>query len=505
MPTGIDSFTNVPPAVVAKAGHSFVVRYLTDLDSSLGHKAKAWTTAQVAACRAAGLGVVAVWEGGEADRTTAWRGGYDRGRRDALRAATQATALGRPDGRPVYFAVDFDVRKAADFAVLAEYFRGIASVFDRQNIGVYGGRLTVEWAQRAGAAAWFWQTGAWSDDYQVPGNHLWQRIPQTRLGAYQIDIDDAHQADYGQWFNPPGGDMPDLWMPGATRLDIGDHSPTDGGPAKALAHITWDRNATAANPADLISYETLVQYFGRNPAGMKAAPHIIWDPFTGRFTQLVPANSRSKSVVDVAGGTRTNRAGKVVLQIEAVFFPYCRWSGRVYARLVDTPCKGWAELNAWVRSWGVPDVWPMGRPMSFAANRSESVWERQAGWYGHSQVPENDHQDPGSWPEFTMMEDDDMTPAQAQQLAELHDALVPYQGWGYQEHGEGPDAWALLQRAADPTTELGYKYAGDVEAAKKAGRPAPPDVYGMIGETRARVDALDAKLDAILATLKAGK
>ena len=48
--------------------------------------------------------------------------------------------------------------------------------------------------------------------------------------------------------------MPDLWMPGATRLDIGDHAPTDGGPAKAVPHITWDRNATAAKPLPLVPY-----------------------------------------------------------------------------------------------------------------------------------------------------------------------------------------------------------------------------------------------------------
>jgi hypothetical protein len=192
--------------------------------------------------------------------------------------------------------------------------------------------------------------------------------------------------------------MPELWMPGATRLDVGDHAPTDGGPAKAIAHITWDRNATAARPQDLVPYTNLRSYFAGGGAGV--APHILWDPFEGHFTQFVPANSRSKSLVDKAGGTRTNRAGSVVIQVEALFFPYCRVGKTVYPRLLDTPCKGWAELQAWVHSWGVPNAWPMGRPTDFSSHRSESVWEKQGGWYGHSQVPENDHQDPGSWPAF---------------------------------------------------------------------------------------------------------
>jgi hypothetical protein len=215
--------------------------------------------------------------------------------------------------------------------------------------------------------------------------------------------------------------MADPWMPGAVRMDIGDHQPIDGGPPKAVPHITWDRNATAAAPQDLVPYENLQEYFGRNSAGKAVAPHILWDPFTGRFTQFVPATSRSKSLADGPGGTRTNRAGDVVIQVEALFFPYCRVDGKVYARLVDTPCIGWARLHDWVKSWGVPSRWPMGRPVSFVPNRSESVWETQAGWYGHSQVPENDHQDPGSWPDFPSV----VTPPERKSKMALASKTIP--------------------------------------------------------------------------------
>lgn len=190
--------------------------------------------------------------------------------------------------------------------------------------------------------------------------------------------------------------MPELWMPGATRLDIGDHAATDGGPAKAIGHITWDRTATAAKPQDLVPFETLRSYFSGSGKGV--APHILWDPFTGRICQFVPADSRSKSLADLAGGTRTNRAGSVVIQIEALFFPYCQVDDKVYAKLGDTPCKGWTELHAWVASWGVPDVWPNGRPED--CTRDERTWETRAGWYPHAAVPENTHSDPLSWPAF---------------------------------------------------------------------------------------------------------
>ncbi|MGW2252877.1 peptidoglycan-binding protein [Kitasatospora sp. NPDC001660] len=195
--------------------------------------------------------------------------------------------------------------------------------------------------------------------------------------------------------------MPELWLPGAEVHDLGDHAPTDQQyPPKAIAHITWDRDATAAAPQDWCTFDDLVNYFTTSGAG--DAPHLIWDPFSGRTAQLFPADSRSKSLLSPSGSpTRTNRAGRVVIQIEAVFFPYCRYQGTVYPRLVDTPCAGWGRLHAWIASWGVPDVWPMGRPTDFSSRRDEQVWETRGGWYAHAHVPYNDHTDPGSWPDFT--------------------------------------------------------------------------------------------------------
>jgi hypothetical protein len=288
--------------------------------------------------------------------------------------------------------------------------------------------------------------------------------------------------------------MPELWMPGATRLDIGDHAPTDGGPPKAVGHITWDVNATAANPVDLIPYERLVDWFGRNPAGKPSAPTALWDPFTGRVTQFLPANSRSKSLADGSGGTRTNRAGDVVLQFEALFFPYCRVNGKVYPRLVDTPCLGWPAINAWTRSWGVPDRWPMGRPTDFTSRRDEEIWETQAGWYAHAHVPENDHQDPGSWPAFTTEQEEDMTPEQATQLKKIYDAQVPYSGWQYKGQGK-TDAWGLLNNTAASVTALTKSLAAlsaKVDSLKTTG--LTPEQITAIANAVANVQA--ARLQA---------
>lgn len=262
--------------------------------------------------------------------------------------------------------------------------------------------------------------------------------------------------------------MADLWMPGAVRVDVGDHAPTDAQyPAKAIAHITWDKNATLAKPVDLVPFANLKAYFSGAGAGM--APHILWDPFEGRFAQFFPANSRSKSVVDLAGGTRTNRAGKVVIQIEALFFPYCRYGGKVYESLAETPCKGWSQLNAWVRSWGVLDTWPMGKPVNFVRHSDEHTWETRGGWYGHSQVPENTHQDPGSWPAFVSAvkpkyepfpgSDWFVTGRKSPVVAAIHDRLVAV-GCNHYQSSANKDTWGSGDKASYAAWQRKCGYTG---------------------------------------------
>ncbi|KPC59086.1 hypothetical protein ADL35_49250, partial [Streptomyces sp. NRRL WC-3753] len=56
------------------------------------------------------------------------------------------------------------------------------------------------------------------------------------------------------------------------------------------------------------------------------------------------------------------------------------------------------KLLAAMRAHGVPDTWPAGKPPATAAaatKRDRSTWQSKGGHYGHSQVPGNDHWDPG--------------------------------------------------------------------------------------------------------------
>jgi len=219
--------------------------------------------------------------------------------------------------------------------------------------------------------------------------------------------------------------MADRYLPGA-ELHLLDDAPMAGdGGARTIWHITWDKNATAAAPADLVPFDNLVGYFTSSGSG--AAPHLIWDPFTGRIAQMFSATSRSKSVINAPGGVETNRKGNVCIQIETLFFPYCRVNGKVYATVADTPCKGLDRIMAWLRAWGVPDVWPMGTP-DWSSHRNATVWNTQPGHYGHSQVPENDHTDPGPMPNLFTTEEDPVTEDDLNRIADAVTARITSPG-----------------------------------------------------------------------------
>lgn len=172
--------------------------------------------------------------------------------------------------------------------------------------------------------------------------------------------------------------MPDLWLPGAQRFSASRSWAMDGGGARyANWHST--ENDPAASAADLARY--LI--------GIRAEPHLVWNPWTGDICQLVPAN-RGGSVLKAG-----NHKGTTNIGIECI--------GRAGVAgkrpLSDSPMKGFDRILDWLRSWGVPDVWPAGAPLPYPqsaglGNPQRGRWGA-SGHYGHSQWPANDHGDPG--------------------------------------------------------------------------------------------------------------
>jgi peptidoglycan hydrolase-like protein with peptidoglycan-binding domain len=184
--------------------------------------------------------------------------------------------------------------------------------------------------------------------------------------------------------------MVDLWMPGAARHSLGNIGAMNGGPPRVVWHITSNANDhTFAN-----------EYGWFTGGGADVAPHLLYDPFTGQIAQFFPADSRSLSLQN-AGDVRTNRTGKYCIQIEIVFTEGETVGGKKYNAVRDTPCKNLDQIMAWLRSLGIPDVWPGGSPTGFVRDTvSLDAWTKLGGHYGHNQIPGNSHVDPGPMPDL---------------------------------------------------------------------------------------------------------
>lgn len=174
-----------------------------------------------------------------------------------------------------------------------------------------------------------------------------------------------------------------IYIPGVRQDWAGTYGwSLDGGPRKFILHST----ESASYPGcvhDLCAY-----------LDNWANPTVVWDPWTGDMAM----NDRA----DWAGGALLagNRDGAVVLQVEAVGRAQDGLGQRPFA---DSPMKGWDHILAWGDSWGIPRIFPAGLPLPYPqsagfdnGNRPLTVWNSDSGYYGHSQVPQNDHGDPGT-------------------------------------------------------------------------------------------------------------
>lgn len=171
------------------------------------------------------------------------------------------------------------------------------------------------------------------------------------------------------------------WMPGAERLACSaPGGQLIGGPPRTVWHTTESGDGDAA-------FGGVARYLREK--GFE--PHLLWDPSTGRVGQFMPATQSARALM--RGVDPTNRMGTVCIQIEVL--------ARAAHPFTDGPMKGRAELLEWLDSWSIPRVWPSGAPLPYprsaGANgtRDHKRWVHNRGHYGHSQVPDNLHGDPG--------------------------------------------------------------------------------------------------------------
>jgi LysM domain len=164
--------------------------------------------------------------------------------------------------------------------------------------------------------------------------------------------------------------MADLFLPGAThRL-----ARMDGGACNGhLPRVVW--HSTENDPANT-SAATIAAFLDR----LNFSVHLVWNPASGAVVQAIPANRYGRGLQEF--GFPTNTEGNPCIQIEVVGFAAHPFT--------NGPCRGLNRIMDWLRSFGIPDVFPSG----VAGPRDRRTWQR-AGHFTHAVTPDNDHTDPG--------------------------------------------------------------------------------------------------------------
>lgn len=231
------------------------------------------------------------------------------------------------------------------------------------------------------------------------------------------------------------------WLPGAVRQEQAHAVTLDKSlPRRATMHITSDVDPGKVQP----TIEGVGAYLVREAY----CPHVIWDPFTGRMIQYYPATVGSRAL------RAWNEDGEKHVQVEILFSRGALRQGRQYWELADTPLVGFEKLIQWLDSLGIPRQWPMGTPppLGTPGTRSLSVWNSGSGYYGHSQVPDNDHTDPGKFPALDKVPyAANATVGNANDVLEELVSMTPKQlddalnGWAARNRGKaGTLPWAVF-------------------------------------------------------------
>jgi len=195
-------------AAMKNAGATTVIRYI-NFRNSTKLPEKRIEAAERAAIKAAGLTLALVFEqrnGLPQDFTTA------TGTAAAVRAFAWARdTVGRPSGRPIYFAVDNDVRDEAFFTAIETYFQAVNAKLQNlaagaiaTPVGVYGCGEVCSRLKAKNLATYFWLAGAtdWNGTKPFLGTnawHLFQADHESKVAGIDVDANQPNPAlpDFG--------------------------------------------------------------------------------------------------------------------------------------------------------------------------------------------------------------------------------------------------------------------------------------------------------------------
>lgn len=200
------------PAGLKQAGINGIVLYVSGSRPGSNFAGKKLTRAVLQNYIANGIACAPVWQFGKPGSSVGsdWRGGYDRGFKDALAARGKWFECGGPGWTPIYFAVDEDISLNDWNNIAVNYFKGACAAIGKDWVGIYGHSRVCDWAKEDGVIGgrngkfWMWQCRAWSGTEIHKDAVLYQRVidtpsaPGPKVDGITIDVNDVKAADWGQ-------------------------------------------------------------------------------------------------------------------------------------------------------------------------------------------------------------------------------------------------------------------------------------------------------------------
>lgn len=161
------------------------------------------------------------------------------------------------------------------------------------------------------------------------------------------------------------------WMPGVQR------DPQPGGlmEGQPWRSMVWHTSESGTSPSAIYGVADWVKR-------QRSEYHVLWNPHTGQFLQLIAASQSARALKNAPSGYRSNRKGTRLIQVCVI--------GRTADRPLagGSPLREWPRLRSWLDSHGIPHT---DRTRS---GRSYSEFEA-SGIHTHGTTPGNTHTDPG--------------------------------------------------------------------------------------------------------------
>ena len=174
--------------------------------------------------------------------------------------------------------------------------------------------------------------------------------------------------------------MPDLWMPGAIRIESNRRNPLTG---NGFRLITWHTFEAGYS----LSVENALKILIRN--GSEA---FVFHPVTGQWGQCQPMDTGARTL-RAPGGIATNRFGSVHQQVEVIGYAKQPWT----SDLTPEGKAGLARGLEFFRSWGIPDQWAFDTPPpAYPGPGVKRAYPYRSGHAYHAGWIGNDHGDPGA-------------------------------------------------------------------------------------------------------------